>query len=66
MNETRKVIAIEVLRYRPELDGSLSSRPTSSVLGDVGAAGLLYIKDELDGTLSFRWSCGCLAAAAAQ
>ena len=59
MNETRKVIAIEVLRYRPELDEKpffqtyqVPFTEEMSVL-----QGLHYIKDELDGTLSFRWSC---------
>jgi fumarate reductase iron-sulfur subunit len=69
MNETRKVIAIEVLRYRPELDEKpffqtyqVPFTEEMSVL-----QGLLYIKDELDGTLSFRWSCRmAIAAAAAQ
>lgn len=50
---------IEVLRYRPEEDNEpwlqtflVPYRPEMSVL-----EALSYIKDELDATLSFRWSC---------
>jgi len=52
-------ITLQVTRYRPGTDGSptvqeyvVPMRPDWAVLD-----GLNYIKDELDGTLSFRWSC---------
>jgi fumarate reductase iron-sulfur subunit len=59
MPDSRTTVEIQVLRYQPEL----ASKPVwrsyrvpytedMSVL-----QGLQYIKDELDGTLSFRWSC---------
>ena len=54
-----KTIPIEVLRYRPEQDDApwwqkfdLPYTDDMSVL-----QGLLAIKDELDGSLSLRWSC---------
>ena len=59
MSEDRKLIAIEVLRYRPELD----EKPFFQIYkvpftDDMSVLqGLLHIKDELDSTLSFRWSC---------
>lgn len=52
-------IAIEVLRYRSDTD----SRPVPQTYrvpftkGMSVLQGLQYIKDHLDGTLSFRWSC---------
>ena len=53
------VIRIEVLRYRPEQDTQpvwqafdVPFTEDMSVL-----QGLQYIKDELDGSLSYRWSC---------
>ena len=59
MSETENTIEIEVLRYRPELDREpffqtyrLRYAESWSVL-----QGLQHIKDEIDGTLSFRWSC---------
>ncbi len=52
-------IEIEVLRYRPEVDEvptwqrySVPYRDDMSVL-----QALQHIKDEIDGSLSFRWSC---------
>jgi len=59
MNETRKVIAIEVLRYRPELDDKPFFQTYQVPFAEEMSVlqGLLYIKDELDSTLSFRWSC---------
>ena len=58
MPET-KTIEIQVLRYRPEQDDEpvwqsykVPFTEDMSVL-----QGLQYIKDELDGSLSFRWSC---------
>ena len=54
-----RTIEYEVLRYRPEQDAepfwqvyTVPFTEDMSVL-----EGLQYIKDELDGTLSFRWSC---------
>jgi fumarate reductase iron-sulfur subunit len=54
-----KTIPIEVLRYRPDQDSApwwqkfdLPYTDDMSVL-----QGLLAIKDDLDGSLSFRWSC---------
>lgn len=59
MSETEKTIAVEVLRYRPEQDSEpvyrtydVPYRPETSVLEALG-----HIKDRLDGTLSYRWSC---------
>jgi fumarate reductase iron-sulfur subunit len=56
---TVRTIRIEVLRYRPEQEDQpvwqgwdLPFSDDMSVL-----QGLQYIKDELDGSLSFRWSC---------
>ena len=56
---TPREIAIEVLRYRSETD----ERPVLQTYrvpftDDMSVLqGLQYIKDHLDGTLSFRWSC---------
>jgi fumarate reductase iron-sulfur subunit len=59
MTENTRLIEIEVLRYRPEQDQepffqtySVPFTEDMSVL-----QGLQYIKDELDSTLSYRWSC---------
>lgn len=54
-----KTIEIEVLRYRPEQeDAPVWQRYTVPYSDDMSVLqGLQYIKDELDGTLSFRWSC---------
>ena len=59
MAESEKIIEIEVLRYRPEQDPEpfyqtfqVPFTEDMSVL-----QGLQHIKDELDSTLSFRWSC---------
>ena len=52
-------IKLEVTRYRPETDESASIQeyevpcPKDWVILD----GLNYVKDRLDGTLSYRWSC---------
>jgi fumarate reductase iron-sulfur subunit len=58
MPDTR-TIEIEVLRYNPETDSEprlqsyqVPFTPDMSVL-----QGLQYIKDHLDGSLTFRWSC---------
>ena len=59
MAECTKIIEMEVLRYRPEQDRepfyqtySVPFTQDWSVL-----QGLQYIKDDLDSSLSFRWSC---------
>jgi fumarate reductase iron-sulfur subunit len=52
-------IRMQVTRYRPELESEASVQefdvpcPRDWVVLD----GLNYVKDRLDGTLSFRWSC---------
>ena len=55
----KRTIKIEVLRYNPEKDAEphfqtfeVPFTHDTSVL-----QGLQYIKDHLDGSLSFRWSC---------
>lgn len=59
MPDTGKSISIEVLRYRPEEDEEpVWQRYTMPFTDDMSVLqGLQHIKDELDGTLSFRWSC---------
>ncbi|MDN3920899.1 succinate dehydrogenase/fumarate reductase iron-sulfur subunit [Roseateles violae] len=54
-----KTIAIEVLRYRPEQDQEpVWQRFEVPYTDDMSVLqGLQLIKDELDGSLSFRWSC---------
>src|ERR671924_144857 len=52
-------ITLQVARYRPEQDSGITFQefevpsPREWVVLD----GLNYIKDRLDGTLSYRWSC---------
>lgn len=55
----QKIIDIDILRYRPELDDqpftqtfNIPYRADMSIL-----EALQYIKDHLDSTVSFRWSC---------
>lgn len=54
-----QMVEIDVLRYRPEVDHEpvwqRYSVPFEQEMSVLGA--LTYIKDELDGTLSYRWSC---------
>jgi fumarate reductase iron-sulfur subunit len=59
MAETTRNIEIEVLRYRPEQDEEpVLQNYTVPFTDDMSVLqGLQYIKDYLDGTLSFRWSC---------
>lgn len=54
-----KTIDIDVLRYRPEDDHEpFWQRYTEPFSDDMSVLqGLQHIKDEIDGTLSFRWSC---------
>lgn len=56
---TTKTITIEVLRYRPEQERKpVWQRYEVPYTDDMSVLqGLQYIKDELDGSLSFRWSC---------
>jgi fumarate reductase iron-sulfur subunit len=57
--ESRRSIQIDVLRYRPEQERApvwqSHAVPFSEDMSVL--QGLQYIKDELDGSLSFRWSC---------
>lgn len=59
MAEPTRMIEIQVLRYRPEEEAApvwqsyqVPFTEDMSVL-----QGLQYIKDEIDGSVSFRWSC---------
>jgi fumarate reductase iron-sulfur subunit len=54
-----RTINIEVLRYRPEQDDEPFFQTFSVPFSDDMSVlqGLQYIKDELDSTLSYRWSC---------
>ncbi|WP_088284082.1 succinate dehydrogenase/fumarate reductase iron-sulfur subunit [Ideonella sp. A 288] len=54
-----RTIEIEVLRYRPEQEAEPVWQSFQVPFTDDMSVlqGLQYIKDELDGTLSFRWSC---------
>jgi fumarate reductase iron-sulfur subunit len=54
-----KTIRIEVLRYRPEQENEPRLQAFDVPYTDDMSVlqGLQYIKDELDGSLSFRWSC---------
>ena len=54
-----KTIEIQVLRYRPEQEDKPAWQSYQVPFTDDMSVlqGLQYIKDELDGTLSFRWSC---------
>ena len=59
MAEPGKIIEIEVLRFRPEQDTEPVAQSYQVPFSDDMSVlqGLQYIKDHLDGTLSFRWSC---------
>ncbi|MEQ1515724.1 MAG: succinate dehydrogenase/fumarate reductase iron-sulfur subunit [Usitatibacteraceae bacterium] len=59
MTTDKRVINIEVLRYRPEQDEKPFFQLFEVPFNDDMSVlqGLQYIKDELDGSLSFRWSC---------
>lgn len=52
-------VTVEVLRYRPEQDTVpvMQAYDIPYVEGMTVLQALQYIKDHLDGTLSFRWSC---------
>ena len=59
MLDPKKRIEVQVLRYRPEEESAPAWQsyrvPYTDDMSVLQA--LQYIKDELDGTLSFRWSC---------
>lgn len=59
MADAEKTIAIEVLRYRPEQDEApVWQRYDVPFTDDMSLLqGLQFIKDQIDGSLSFRWSC---------
>ncbi len=59
MAELSRTIEIEVLRYRPEEDAEPVVQSYQVPFTDDMSVlqGLQYIKDYLDGSLSFRWSC---------
>ncbi|MEX2327140.1 MAG: 2Fe-2S iron-sulfur cluster-binding protein, partial [Pseudomonadales bacterium] len=54
-----RTIEIEVLRYSPERDDAPAWKSYSVPFSDDMSVlqGLQYIKDFLDGSLSYRWSC---------
>ena len=55
----KKVIEIEVLRYKPESDQEPHSEVYKVPFTDDMSVlqGAQYIKDNFDGSLTFRWSC---------
>ena len=59
MPEQQKIIEIEVLRYNPETDQVPHPQVFEVPFTDDMSVlqGVQYIKDYLDGSLSFRWSC---------
>ncbi len=59
MPEQQKTIEIEVLRYNPETDTEPHQQVFEVPFTDDMSVlqGVQYIKDYLDGSLSFRWSC---------
>ena len=59
MSESQKTIEIEVLRYNPETDQEPHLQVFQVPFTDDMSVlqGAQYIKDYLDGSLSFRWSC---------
>ena len=59
MNESVRTIAIECLRYNPETDEAPHYQTYDVPFTDDMSVlqGLQYIKDEVDGSLTFRWSC---------
>ena len=55
----KRTIEIEVLRYNPETDSEPHFQTFEVPFSDDTSVlqGLQYIKDHLDGSLTFRWSC---------
>jgi len=58
-SETGRRIAVQVARYRPDRESEPTFQEYEIPLRKDWAVldGLNHIKDELDGTLSYRWSC---------
>jgi succinate dehydrogenase iron-sulfur subunit len=56
---TAESITLRVTRYRPEQEAEPTSQDYDVPLRKEWSVldGLNYVKDELDGTLSYRWSC---------
>src|SRR5438094_6013960 len=52
-------VAVDVTRYRPEQDAEPASKTFDGPFRDdwVVLDALNYVKDQLDGTLTYRWSC---------
>jgi len=59
MTDADRTISIDVLRYHPEMDSVPHTQRFEVPFNDDMSVlqGVQYIKDHLDGTLSFRWSC---------
>src|SRR5437868_1409364 len=59
MRPSPRTIELQVLRYRPEQEDKPAWQShTVPFTDDMSVLqGLQHIKDEIDGTLSFRWSC---------
>ncbi len=59
MNNSLQIMKLEVMRYLPESDPEPRHQVYEVPYSDTGSVleALQYIKDELDPTLSFRWSC---------
>ena len=59
MSEKARTIELKVLRYRPEQDTEPYYQTFSVPFADDWSVlqGLQYIKDDLDSSLAFRWSC---------
>jgi len=59
MPEPTRQIALHVLRYQPERDAApRTDQWTIPFTDDMSVLqGLQYVKDELDGSLAYRWSC---------
>jgi len=57
--QTTRTIAIECMRYNPETDAAPRFQSYDVPFTDDMSVlqGLQYIKDHLDGSLTFRWSC---------
>ncbi len=55
----QRTVEIQVLRYHPQHDERPAWQSYQVPFSDDTSVlqGLLYIKDEIDGTLSLRWSC---------
>ncbi|MCP4377942.1 MAG: fumarate reductase iron-sulfur subunit, partial [bacterium] len=59
MTDGNRIIEMKVLRYRPEQDQEPFYQSYKVPFADDWSVlqGLQYIKDDLDSSLSFRWSC---------